>query len=75
MNDPFDRDRDLTDGKEHQQAALAKLVQVLADDPAYEVLGELETSGWGSGQWVRYTDPAGQVHHMRVTVEKEVRPG
>lgn len=67
--DPLD-EMDRRRGTEEQEAALRRMVEALAADPAYEVLGELETSGWGSGQWVRYTDPDGQVHHLRVTAEE-----
>lgn len=37
--------------------------------PAYELHGELETSPWGSGQWVKYTDPDGREHYLRIVVE------
>lgn len=52
-----------------QGPLLTRLVRSLADDPAYEVHGELETSPWGSGQWVRFTDPGGRVHFLRIVVE------
>jgi hypothetical protein len=50
---------------EHNQAAhdLAKrLVEHLAEDPAYEAYGELEQSPWGAGQWLRFTDVDGGEH-------------
>lgn len=46
-----------------------QLAQHLDQDPAYEALGKLETSPWGSGQWMRYTDPEGRVHYLRLVVE------
>ncbi len=46
-----------------------QLAATLDDDPAYERHGELETSPWGSGQWMRYTDSGGRVHHLRIVVE------
>lgn len=52
-----------------QDALLARLVASLADDPAYEVLGALDTTPWGSGQWVRYTDAEGREHYLRIVVE------
>lgn len=60
--------------KQPQQDLARRLVESLAGDPAYENLGELETSGWGSGQWVRYTDPDGRVHHLRIVVETYIAP-
>lgn len=51
-----------------------QLAATLDDDPAYERHGVLETSPWGSGQWVAYTDPDGQTHYLRVVVEP-FRPG
>lgn len=48
---------------------LKRLVQHLDEDPAYELHGQLETSPWGSGQWMKYTDPDGQAHYLRVVVE------
>ncbi len=47
----------------------AALAASLDDDPAYESYGELETSPWGSGQWVKYTDPDGREHYLRIVVE------
>ncbi len=47
----------------------AELAASLADDPAYEAYGELETSPWGSGQWVKFTDPGGREHYLRIVVE------
>jgi hypothetical protein len=52
-----------------EEELLVRLVNCLDDDPAYEQYGELETSPWGSGQWVKYTDPAGHAHYLRVVVE------
>lgn len=37
----------------------ADLVAALDGDPNFKRHGELETSPWGSGQWVAYTDPEG----------------
>ncbi len=51
-----------------------QLVAALDGDPAFERHGELETSPWGSGQWVKFTDPEGKVHHLRIVVEP-YRPG
>jgi len=52
----------------------ADLVAALDGDPAFERHGELETSPWGSGQWVRYTDPDGRVHFLRIIVQPNL-PG
>lgn len=53
-----------------QDELLTRLVASLADDPAYELHGELETSPWGAGQWVCWTDPAdGRKHYLRIVVE------
>jgi hypothetical protein len=46
-----------------------RLVESLDDDPAYERHGELVSTPWGSGQWMRYTDPDGRVHYLRIVVE------
>lgn len=46
-----------------------QLAAHLAADPAYERYGELETSPWGSGQWLKFTDGEGRVHYLRVIVE------
>jgi hypothetical protein len=46
-----------------------QLVATLDADPAYERHDMLETSPWGSGQWVKYTDPDGREHYLRVVVE------
>jgi hypothetical protein len=46
-----------------------QLAATLDADPAYERYGVLETSPWGSGQWVKYTDPDGREHYLRVVVE------
>lgn len=46
-----------------------RLVASLDEDPAYERYGELETSPWGSGQWVKYTDADGREHYLRIVVE------
>ena len=48
---------------------VTRLVESLADDPAYEVYGELVTDAWGAGQWVKYTDPDGREHYLRIVVE------
>jgi hypothetical protein len=53
---------------------VARLVATLDDDPAYERQGVLDTSPWGSGQWVKYTDPDGEVHYLWVIVQPH-RPG
>lgn len=47
----------------------ADLAASLDENPAYERHGELESSPWGSGQWMRYTDPDGRVHYLRIVVE------
>lgn len=48
----------------------AELVSALDLNPDWERHGELETSPWGSGQWVVWTDPAdGRKHIMRIVVE------
>jgi hypothetical protein len=47
----------------------ARVAADLDEDPAYERYGVLETSPWGSGQWVKYTDPEGRVHYLRIVVE------
>ena len=52
-----------------QPELLARLVASLADDPAYQLHGEVETSPWGSGQWVKFTEPGGKVHFLRIVVE------
>ena len=57
-----------------QEELLARLVASLGEDPAYELHGELETNPWGSGQWVKYTDPDGREHYLRIVVEP-YRPG
>lgn len=57
-----------------QEPLLLRLVKTLDEDPAYELHGELETSPWGSGQWVKYTDPDGREHYLRIVVEP-YRPG
>ncbi|WP_433725751.1 hypothetical protein ACQP2Y_07320 [Actinoplanes sp. CA-051413] len=54
---------------EPQVDLLTRLVASLDDDPSFEVLGELETSPWGSGQWVKFTDAEGREHYLRVVVE------
>lgn len=46
-----------------------QLAAHLDEDPAYERYGVLETSPWGSGQWMKYTDPDGREHYLRVIVE------
>jgi hypothetical protein len=46
-----------------------RLVESLADDPAFVLHGELVTDPWGAGQWVAYTDPDGRVHYLRIVVE------
>jgi hypothetical protein len=51
-----------------------QLAAALDDDPAYERHGVLESSPWGSGQWVKFTDPEGKVHYLRIVVEP-YRPG
>ena len=48
---------------------LRRLVESMAEDPAYETYGQLETSPWGSGWWVKYTDAEGREHYLRVVVE------
>lgn len=53
---------------------LARIVEQLDQDDSYELQGELERSPWGSGQWVKYTDPQGEVHYLRVVVEPYRRP-
>jgi hypothetical protein len=47
----------------------AQLVASLDGDPAYERHGVLETTPWGSGQWLKFTDPDGREHFLRVVVE------
>jgi hypothetical protein len=46
-----------------------RLAATLDDDPAFERHGDVETSPWGSGQWMKYTDPDGRVRYLRVVVE------
>lgn len=48
---------------------LTRLVETLDADPAYQLHGVIETSPWGSGQWVKYTDPDGRVHYLRIIVQ------
>jgi hypothetical protein len=52
-----------------QDDLLTRLVASLDEDPAYERHGVIETSPWGAGQWVKYTDPDGRVHYLRIVVE------
>lgn len=52
-----------------------QLAAHLAEDPAYKRHGVLETSLWGSGQWLRWTDPEGREHYLRVIVEPFRPPG
>ncbi len=52
-----------------QDDLLKRLVRILDEDPAYALHGELETSPWGSGQWIKYTDGEGREHYLRVVVE------
>lgn len=47
----------------------ADLAATLDDNPAYERHGVLESSPWGSGQWMKYTDPDGREHFLRIVVE------
>ena len=47
----------------------ARVAAQLAEDPAYEVADMLETSPWGSGQWLKYTDGEGQEHYLRLVIE------
>lgn len=53
---------------EHEDLA-ARLAASLDDDPAYERYGELVQDAWGAGQWVKYTDPDGHEHYLRIVVE------
>jgi hypothetical protein len=48
-----------------QDDLVKRLVASLAEDPAYEVRGELETSPCGPVKWVKYTDPDGREHYLR----------
>ena len=54
---------------EEQQDALRRLIEALAGDPAFEVLGDMEVSGWGAGQVIAKRGANGQVRYLRVTVE------
>jgi hypothetical protein len=36
--------------------------------PDYEVYGTQVTDRWGSAQWVKYVDPEGKDHYLRVQV-------
>jgi hypothetical protein len=47
----------------------ARVAASLDEDQAYERYGELVTDPWGSGQWVKYTDPDGREHYLRIVVE------
>lgn len=47
----------------------ARLVEHLDADPAYERHGDLVSDAWGAGQWMRYVDPDGEEHYLRVVVE------
>lgn len=57
------------------EGLLARLVATLDDDPAYERHGAQITDAWGSGQWMRFTDAAGNEHFMRIVVEPYRPPG
>jgi hypothetical protein len=61
-------------GTEEQEALLAKLLEHLSDDPAYEPHGDTIISLWDVGQYVKYTDPDGRVHYLRVVVQPYVPP-
>lgn len=49
---------------------LARLVASLDGDPAYERHGELVTDPWGARQWMRFTDPDGEVRYYAVVIER-----
>ena len=51
-----------------------RLTASLDDDPAWERHGEQQTDPWGAFQWMRYTDPDGQVHYFRIVVERFRQP-
>jgi hypothetical protein len=59
----------MADSPELAKKLAAELAATLDGDPAYERHGVLETSPWGSGQWMKFTDPDGRVHYLRIVVE------
>ncbi|MEV6633863.1 hypothetical protein AB0M54_24240 [Actinoplanes sp. NPDC051470] len=72
MGDPFFPHR--STGTEPQEQLLAKLVESLAEDPAYEAYDQPVTSMWDAGQYVKYIDPDGRVHYLRIVIQPYRRP-
>jgi hypothetical protein len=61
-------------GTEEQEALLSRLVEHLGDDPAYEPYGEQVTTMWDVGRWVKYTDPDGREHYLRIVIQPHTPP-
>jgi hypothetical protein len=60
--------------RDAQDDLLTRLVETLADDPAYELYGQPESTPWGAGQWIKITGADGEDRYLRVVVEP-YRPG
>jgi hypothetical protein len=52
-----------------QENVLATILEHLDTRPGYERHGDTVVDPWGAAQWIKYTDPHGEVRYLRVVVE------
>ncbi len=62
-------------GTEEQEALLLEIARHLAEDAGYALHGDAVTDGWGSHQWVSFTDADGKLQFFKVVVEPFKSPG